>query len=111
MRELLTPLPESIATAPGWWVALSGGADSVALLYALVAYRGDAPEPPIRAIHVNHGLHADAPQWAEACEQHCQALSVPLQVSDCQVDPAGLGLEANARSERYRIFEAALGRD
>jgi tRNA(Ile)-lysidine synthase len=111
VRELLAPLPESISTAPGWWVALSGGADSVALLYALVAYRGEAPEPPIRAIHVNHGLHADAPQWAKACEQHCQALSVPLQVSDCQVDPAGRGLEANARSERYRIFEAALGRD
>ena len=36
---------------------------------------------------------------------------MPLQVSDCQVDPAGRGLEANARSERYRIFEAALGRD
>jgi tRNA(Ile)-lysidine synthase len=92
-------------------VALSGGADSVALLYALVAYRGDARVPPIRAIHVNHGLHADAPQWAAACEQHCQALSVPLQVNDCQVDSSGRGLEANARSERYRIFEAALARD
>ncbi len=111
MRELLATLPESIATAPGWWVALSGGADSVALLYALVAYRGDAPLPPIRAIHVNHGLHPDAPQWAAGCEQHCQALSVPLQVSECHIDASGLGLEASARSERYRIFEAALGRD
>ena len=110
MRELLATLPQAIASAPGWWVALSGGADSVALLHALVAYRGDAQVPPIRAIHVNHGLHADAPRWAVACEQHCQALGVPLQVSDCQVDPSGRGLEATARSERYRIFEAALGR-
>lgn len=111
MRELLATLPEPIATAPGWWVALSGGADSVALLYALVAYRGDTSLPPIRAIHINHGLHPDAPQWVAVCEQHCRALSVPLQVSECHVDAAGRGLEANARAERYRIFEAALGRD
>ena len=111
MRELLATLPESIATAPAWWVALSGGADSVALLHALVAYRGDARSPPIRAIHVNHGLHPDASQWVAGCERHCQALSVPLQVSECHVDASGRGLEADARSERYRIFEAALGPD
>jgi len=104
VRELLATLPEPIATAPGWWVALSGGADSVALLYALVAYRGDTSLPPIRAIHINHGLHPDAPQWVAVCEQHCRALSVPLQVSECHVDAAGRGLEANARAERYRIL-------
>ena len=109
LRELLPDLPDSIIKAPRWWVALSGGADSVALLYALSAYRESIAGPPVSAIHVNHGLHPDAPSWAQTCQAHCDALSVPLHVTECTVASSGRGLEADARSARYQSFESVLG--
>ena len=108
MREYLSPIPEAILRSPGWWVAFSGGADSVALLYALVAYRETAAAPAIRAIHVNHGLHADASEWVTLCQRHADRLGVPLEVVHCKVEAGGLGMESAARTERYAAFEAVL---
>ena len=108
MREILTSFPDSLLEAPRWWVALSGGADSVALLYALAAYRDAASAPPIHAIHVNHGLHPDAGEWSELCQRHVDALNIPLHVRVCSIEPSGRGVEADARRERYRAFESVL---
>ena len=108
MREILTSFPDSLLEAPRWWVALSGGADSVALLYALAAYREASSAPPIHAIHVNHGLHPAAGEWSELCQRHADALNIPLHVSVCNIEPSGRGVEADARRERYRAFESAL---
>ncbi len=94
--------------ASRWWVALSGGADSVALLYALCARVEGKGVPLIQAIHVNHGLHPDAEQWRALCQRHADALGVQLVVANCRVTSSGRGLEADARSVRYRAFEAEL---
>ena len=91
-----------------WWVALSGGADSVALLYALHAARAETAGPPISAIHVNHGLHTDADNWSQVCQQHCHRLEIPLCVERVDVQPDGRGLEAAAREARYHAFERVL---
>ena len=109
MHENLTCLPDSVIQAPRWWVALSGGADSVALLYALAAYRDTATAPPIHAIHVNHGLHPDATDWSELCQRHADALNIPLHIRVCDIEPSGRGVEADARRERYQAFESVLG--
>ncbi len=108
MREYLSPLPEAILRSPRWWVALSGGADSVALLHALVAYRESAAAPAIHAIHVNHGLHADAPDWVALCQRHADNVGVPLEVAHCSIEPSGHGLESDARTARYAAFEAVV---
>ena len=108
MREYLSPLPEAILRSPRWWVALSGGADSVALLHALVAYRETATAPAIHAIHVNHGLHADAPDWVALCQRHADNVGVPLEVAHCNIEPSGHGLESDARTARYAAFEAVV---
>ena len=108
MREILTSFPDALLEAPRWWVALSGGADSVALLYALAAYRDDASAPPLHAIHVNHGLHVAAREWADLCQRHADRLSIPLQITVCNIEPSGRGVEADARRERYRAFEGVL---
>ena len=97
MREILTSFPDALLEAPRWWVALSGGADSVALLYALAAYRDAASAPPLYAIHVNHGLHVAAGDWTDLCQRHADRLSIPLQITVCNIEPSGRGVEADAR--------------
>ncbi|MBU28956.1 MAG: hypothetical protein CMD54_02430, partial [Gammaproteobacteria bacterium] len=58
VRDFLKPFPHAVMQAPRWWVALSGGADSVALLHALCGYAKDDEASPIHVIHVNHGLQS-----------------------------------------------------
>jgi len=108
VREILNPFPDALLEAPHWWAALSGGADSVALLYALAAYRDALSAPPLLAIHVNHGLNAAAGDWSDLCQRHADSLGVPLHIQVCNIEPSGRGVEADARRERYRAFEGVL---
>lgn len=97
-------------------IALSGGADSVALLRAtkelktLFGGRGE-----LFALHVNHHLRGDESDADAAwCVELCRDLSVPLQVLhgkvSKQADTDGDGLEAAAREQRYALLtEAAEG--
>ncbi|WP_254200167.1 MULTISPECIES: tRNA lysidine(34) synthetase TilS [unclassified Lysobacter] len=86
-------------------VGFSGGLDSTALLHLLAAER---PASGLRAIHVHHGLHADADRWATRCERACASLNVPLAVIRVNVVAAGDGPEAAARAARHAAFAQAL---
>lgn len=44
-------------------VAFSGGLDSTVLLHQLVQWRAENPDATLRAIHVHHGLSANADTW------------------------------------------------
>lgn len=89
-------------------VALSGGVDSIALLHALAA-SPDARNRGLRALHVHHGLHADADDWTRLCAEACARLDVPLDVARVTVDTTrGDGPEAAARAARYAAFAAYL---
>ncbi|WP_311238409.1 MULTISPECIES: tRNA lysidine(34) synthetase TilS [unclassified Xanthomonas] len=89
-------------------IAYSGGMDSSVLLHALAAtpaYR----DRGLRALHVHHGLHADADAWAAHCQRTCEALQVPLHIVQVQVArDSGLGLEAAARQARHAAFADLL---
>ena len=78
------------------------------MLYALAAYRDAASAPLLHAIHVNHGLHAAAGEWADLCQRHADGLNIPLHINVCNIEPSGRGVEADARRERYRAFESVL---
>src|SRR5712691_9807641 len=80
-------------------VGLSGGVDSVTLLHLLRNCSVKA-----RAIHVNHGLSANAGAWAAFCRRLCKRWSVPLTVRRVKVARAEKGLEAAAREARYAAF-------
>lgn len=85
-------------------VALSGGADSVALLHVLAGLAGRFGWR-LSALHVHHGLSPDADAWEAGCRALCGRLGVSLAVRRVAVDPrAALGLEAAAREARYREF-------
>ena len=105
LREgLLTPgQPLHLAAA------VSGGADSMALLLLL---RQLQPEfgYQLSACHVNHGLRGSAAQAdQEFVQQACGRLGVPLQVFQAQELAAAVGQprasEEWARSLRYACFE------
>lgn len=85
-------------------VGFSGGLDSTVLLHLLATASRDG----LRAIHVHHGLHAQADAWADHCAQSCAALGIPLTVMRVNVMPAGEGPEAAARAARHAAFADAL---
>ena len=64
----------------------------------------------LRAVHVNHGLQAQAGAWAEHCRSQCAAWGIPLQVVRAVVEPRQGGLEAAARRARYGALFAATGK-
>ena len=89
-------------------VAYSGGPDSTALLHAL-AQLPAARARGLRALHVDHGLHADSAAWAEHCRRFCADLGLPCAVVRVRVEThRGAGLEAAARHARYAAFAAHL---
>jgi tRNA(Ile)-lysidine synthase len=105
-------LPARVAAAlaphvfPGanFAVGLSGGLDSVTLLY-LLSETAPALQVSLRAVHVDHGLSPNAPRWADFCVRLCEKLQIPLQLESVNVASIpGAGLEDAARSVRYDVF-------
>jgi tRNA(Ile)-lysidine synthase len=82
-------------------VALSGGADSAALLW--VCSRAGST---VRALHVDHGLPASH-RLREAARQVAEAVGVDVVVLEVDVPP-GASPEAQARDVRYEALLGAL---
>jgi tRNA(Ile)-lysidine synthase len=84
-----------------WCVALSGGADSLALVAVAARVR------PTVALTVDHGLQQDSRRVAATAQQQALALGcVDAQVLCVEVGSSG-GPEAAARSARYSALDAA----
>src|ERR1700750_1644316 len=93
-------------------VAVSGGADSVALLLAMTDSRGETGIP-VSAVHVHHGLRgAEADGDAEFVADLARKLEIPLRTEHSDVAmlaaKRGHGLEEGARALRYRVFHEVL---
>lgn len=94
-------------------VALSGGADSVALLYAMHYLREELGIDRLGAVHIHHGLRAEEADRDEAiAAAHCSRCNIPLHIR--HVDVAALakerrcGLEEAGRAVRYDVFAELL---
>lgn len=82
-------------------VALSGGADSTALLVAC-ARRWPGR---VSALHINHGLQAAAGDFEQHCGELCAQLGVPLHVRHVQArNASGQSPEDAARIARYQAL-------
>ncbi len=93
--------------------AVSGGADSVALLRASLAIRQQGAGRLVAA-HCNHRLRgpeseADAAFVYDLCRQLGVACEIGI-VDVSQADDSGDGLEAAAREARYAFLSAVAGR-
>jgi len=92
-------------------VAFSGGPDSTALLHALAGLE-EARARGLRAVHVDHGLHAHSGAWAGQARQFCSVLEIECVVMHVRVErQSGEGLEAAARHARYAAFAEVLRDD
>ncbi|MBE6798432.1 MAG: tRNA lysidine(34) synthetase TilS [Ruminococcaceae bacterium] len=90
-------------------VALSGGADSVALLSVLLELR-DEFGLEITAAHLNHSLRgAESDGDEEFVRELCKKLSVPLVTETVDVksesERSGESIELAARRKRYEFLE------
>jgi tRNA(Ile)-lysidine synthase len=84
-----------------WCVALSGGADSLALTAAAAGLR------PTTALIVDHGLQAGSDRVAATAREHALSMGcVDAQVLSVEVGTSG-GPEAAARVARYAVLDAA----
>ncbi len=97
---------------PGVLVALSGGADSTALLRLAVLHR-ERSGAPVEAAHLDHALRgADADADAGFCRDLCRDLDVPLHLKREDPRPAaasrGRGLEEAARAARRAFLTGVL---
>ena len=93
-------------------VALSGGADSTALLLSLQALLEEGNVGGLFAAHLNHGIRGEAAMRDQRfCETLCRERNIPLQTEACDA-PAyakanGKTLEEAARELRYAFLERA----
>ena len=88
-------------------VAVSGGADSLALA-ASTAF--EAPRQGLRAgaVVVDHGLQQQSAQAAERAAETCRELGLdPVVLTAVRVQPSGQGPEAAAREARYAALSEA----
>ncbi len=91
-------------------VALSGGADSMALLYALLELKSDLGIKSVNAAHFNHQIRGEeALRDQEFVQNQCKKLGVQLVVGSADVPQFakenGMSLELAARELRYQFFE------
>jgi tRNA(Ile)-lysidine synthase len=95
--------------AVGLLVGVSGGADSACLLTALCEPASGSLAWPVRAVHVDHGLQAASGVLHDSAAALCRRLEVALAVARVAVEtPAGVSVEAAARTARYRAFAQEL---
>lgn len=96
------PAEESVKR---FWIALSGGLDSMVLLHAVASLK---LRVPVMALHVNHQISPNADAWQQQCALFCKTLQIPFYAEKVAVEHAGRGLEDAAREARYGVFERYL---
>jgi len=89
--------------------AVSGGADSMALLWCLWLEK-ERLEIQVEAAHFNHHLRGEESDRDETFVQDfCDFHDIPLHVGGGAVSPGKKGLEAAAREARYAFLRSLNG--
>jgi tRNA(Ile)-lysidine synthase len=99
-----------IGTASKIHIALSGGADSMALLDLFITYQKTHPIE-IDAVHVHHGLRTASDIEAVHVKAHCERLDIPCRTFYVDVlasAACGKSVEEAARDLRYEIFDQII---
>ena len=90
--------------------AVSGGADSVALLFAFYLLK-DKLQINLEAAHFNHHLRGAESDADEAfVKDLCDRYDVPLHLDGGEVVAGPKGLEAAARDARYAFLQSLKGK-
>ena len=90
--------------------AVSGGADSMALLWAMYLLKEEW-NLDISAAHFNHRLRGAESDRDEAfVREFCDGYGIPLHVGSGTIIPGKKGLEAAARDARYAFLRTLPGK-
>ena len=90
--------------------AVSGGADSVALLFAFYLLK-DKLQITLEAAHFNHHLRGAESDGDEAfVKELCHRYDIPLHLGGAEVTAGKKGLEAAARDKRYAFLQGLKGK-
>lgn len=90
--------------------AVSGGADSMALLWAMYLMK-DTLEIDLCAAHYNHHLRGAESDRDEAfVREFCEGYGIPIILGGGQVTAGAKGLEAAARDARYGFLRGLPGK-
>lgn len=90
--------------------AVSGGADSMALLWAMYLLQ-DKLQIEVEAAHFNHNLRGEeSTRDEEFVVTFCKNHHIPCHVGSGNVETGEKGLEAAARNARYAFLEALPGK-
>jgi tRNA(Ile)-lysidine synthase len=93
---------------PAIVLAVSGGPDSVALMWLMARWRrGLAAAPRLLAVTVDHGLRAEAAREARDVRRLAQELDIPHRTMRWTADKPRSGVPAAARTARYRLLARA----
>ena len=112
LNKLLSFIREQNMLQPGDRVvcAVSGGADSVALLFACYLLK-EKLDITLEAAHFNHHLRGEESDRDEAfVAQLCDRYDIPLHRGSGTVVPGKKGLEAAARDARYAFLRSIPGK-
>lgn len=121
MEDLIRTVEEyirkhSLLTSNPVFVGVSGGCDSMALLFVLhdILTR-KYPETPIKAIHIHHGIRgAEADEDEAVAQKYCETLGVPFESYRLDIPDLAKenkhSLETEGRIRRYALF-AELSQD
>lgn len=111
-NKLLEQLRRYDMVRPGDRVicAVSGGADSMALLWAMYLLK-EKLQISLEAAHFNHNLRgAESDRDAAFVEDFCRSHGIRCHVGSARVKPGEKGLEAAAREARYAYLQSLPGK-
>ena len=94
--------------APAIILAVSGGPDSIALMWLAARWRGARKQGPrLIAVTVDHGLRPEAAREARAVKALARTLDLPHRTLRWTGSKPRTGLPAAARDARYRLLAQA----
>ena len=116
-QPVLQPLiANKAAKLPRFYLAVSGGMDSMVLLDAWLqalksTFHAESILKNTTLLHVHHGLQADADQWFEFCQQKAADYGLAFKGVRIRLEKEVVkqfGLEQAARKARRQVFQKVL---
>lgn len=94
--------------APAIVLAVSGGPDSLALMWLAARWRKALKQgPALAVVTVDHGLRPEAAAEARAVKRLSASLDLPHRTLRWSGDKPSTGIQAAARGARYRLLAKA----
>jgi len=102
----------AVAEAPSIGLAVSGGADSLALLLLAARWAAGRPRPPHLVVYsLDHGLRPEAAGEVAMVLAAAKSLGIDARGLVWHGDKPPSGLQEAARQARYRLIGAAMQQD